>query len=97
MALLHRSRRDEIVERAVASSERMIEKALSTLVREIKALIDDLQRDIDEKLQALTESGETRAADDEVAAVAAERVRSGAAQRTEDGEKALRELGISPR
>lgn len=35
-----------------------------------------------------------RQADDEVGALAAERVRSGAAKRTEDGAEALADLGI---
>ncbi|MDQ3726072.1 MAG: hypothetical protein M3335_09360 [Actinomycetota bacterium] len=38
-----------------------------------------------------------RQADDEVGALAAERIRSGAAQRTEDGEQALADLGIDVR
>jgi hypothetical protein len=38
-----------------------------------------------------------RQADDEVEALAAERVRSGAAERTEDGAQALADLGIDVR
>jgi len=38
-----------------------------------------------------------RQADDEVEALAAERVRSGAADRTEDGANALADLGIDVR
>ena len=38
-----------------------------------------------------------RQADDEVEALAAERIRSGAAERTEDGASALGELGIDVR
>lgn len=38
-----------------------------------------------------------RQADDEVEALAAERVRSGAAERTEDGAQALADLGIEVR
>ncbi len=45
----------------------------------------------------MTEAFEARRADDEVEAVAAERIRSGAAARAEDGAKTLRELGIHPR
>jgi transcriptional regulator with XRE-family HTH domain len=40
------------------------------------------------------DESEIRCADDEAEAVAAERIRSGAAQRTRDGETALAELGI---
>jgi hypothetical protein len=38
-----------------------------------------------------------RQADDEVEALAAERVRTGAAERTQDGAEALEELGIQVR
>lgn len=38
---------------------------------------------------------ESRRADDEAAAVAAERIRSGAAENTEDGAEALASLGIA--
>jgi hypothetical protein len=38
---------------------------------------------------------ESRRADDEAAAIAAERIRSGAAENTEDGAEALASLGIA--
>ncbi len=43
------------------------------------------------------DESEISCADNEVEAVAVERIRSGAAQRTRDGEKVLAELGISVR
>jgi len=55
---------------------------LEAQMREMKGEIADLQ---------------DRQADDEVEALAAERVRSGAAGRTEDGVQALADLGIDVR
>lgn len=46
----------------------------------------------------MMETFESRRADDEVEAVAAERIpRSGAAERTQDGAEALRDIGIRVR
>lgn len=42
----------------------------------------------------LAETLEARGADEEAEALAAERIRSGAAERTQDGAQALAELGI---
>lgn len=55
---------------------------LEAQMREMKGEIADLQ---------------DRQADDEVEALAAERVRSGAADHTEDGAQALADLGIDVR
>jgi hypothetical protein len=49
-----------------------------------------MRNDIDAMIGAL----EARRADDEAAVIAAERIRSGAAEHKEDGIEALRELGI---
>jgi hypothetical protein len=46
---------------------------------------------------SIFEALESRRADDEVEAVAAERIRSGAAERTQDGAEALSEIGIRVR
>ncbi|HEX5929569.1 MAG TPA: hypothetical protein VFY48_09265 [Solirubrobacterales bacterium] len=46
------------------------------------------------KIDAMVEAFGSRRADDEAAAIAAERIRSGAADRTEDGAQALASLGI---
>lgn len=46
---------------------------------------------------SILEALESRRVDDEVEAVAAERIRSGAAERTQDGDEALREIGIRVR
>ncbi|HWN73556.1 MAG TPA: hypothetical protein VNN15_07115 [Solirubrobacterales bacterium] len=42
----------------------------------------------------MAETFESRRADDEAAAIAAERIRSGAADQKEDGAEALAKLGI---
>lgn len=55
---------------------------LEAQMREMKGEIADLQ---------------DRQADDEVEALAAERIRSGAAERTEDSTQALADLGIDVR
>jgi hypothetical protein len=49
------------------------------------------------RLDSMIEAFESRRADDEVEALAAERIRSGAAERTQDGAEALREIGIRVR
>ncbi len=53
-----------------------------------------MREDLDSRLDALAEVVEARGADQEAEALAAERVRTGAAERTEDGAEALGELGI---
>jgi hypothetical protein len=53
-----------------------------------------MQDDLDGRLDAIAESLEAREADEEAEALAAERIRSGAAERTQDGTEALAELGI---
>ena len=45
----------------------------------------EMHDDIDSRLDSMTEAFESRRADDEAAALAAERIRSGAAARTQDG------------
>lgn len=56
-----------------------------------------MREEIETRLEQMTEAIESRRADDEVEAVAAERVRGGGAGRTEDGAQALRDLGIRSR
>jgi hypothetical protein len=56
-----------------------------------------MRDDIDSRLDSMSEAFESRRADDEVEALAAERIRSGAAKRTSDGVEALAELGIRAR
>lgn len=52
-------------------------------------------RKMQEELGALAEALHAHAADAEVEALAAERIKSGAAQRTVDGAETLAELGLS--
>jgi len=66
---------------------------LSRLEDQMRRMRDDM----DARFDSMAETFEARRADDEVEAVAAERIRSGAAGRTEDGAEALRDLGIRPR
>jgi hypothetical protein len=53
-----------------------------------------MQDDVDRRLETVAASMEGRLADEEVEALATERIRSGAADRAEDGTRALTELGI---
>ncbi len=53
-----------------------------------------MQDDIDARLDAIAEGFEISRADDEAETLAAERIRSGADQRTQNGAEALAELGI---
>jgi hypothetical protein len=56
--------------------------------------LEEQMRAMDSKIDAMAETFESRRADDEAAAVAAERIRSGAADHKEDGAEALASLGI---
>jgi endonuclease III len=79
----------------------LLPKTRGSQVLEIVKRLEDQMRsmraDLDTRFDSLVETFESRRADDEVAALAAERIRSGAADRTEDGAEALRELGIHVR
>jgi hypothetical protein len=57
--------------------------------------LEEQMRAMDSKIDAMAETFESRHADDEAAAIAAERIRSGAAGQTEDGAEALASLGIT--
>jgi hypothetical protein len=52
-------------------------------------------RAMDSKIDAMADTFESRRADDEAAAIAAERMRSGAADHTEDGAEVLASLGAT--
>lgn len=56
--------------------------------------LEEQMQAMDSKIDAMTEAFESRRADDEAAAIAAERIRSGAADHKEDGAEALAKLGI---
>ena len=63
---------------------------LSRLEEQMHRMRDDM----DSRLDSMAEAVESRRADDEAAAIAAERIRSGAAEHKEDGAEALAKLGI---
>ncbi len=56
--------------------------------------LEEQMRAMNSKIDAMAETFESRRADDEAAAIAAERIRSGAADHKEDGAEALASLGI---
>lgn len=60
---------------------------------ELRRLEEQMQQ-MNSKIDAMAETFEARRADDEAAAIAAERIRSGAAEHKEDGTGALSKLGI---
>jgi hypothetical protein len=64
------------------------------MLQALEEQVRTLRADFDSRLDSLVETFEGRRADDEVAALAAERIRSGASERTEDGAQALRDLGV---
>lgn len=67
-----------------------------TKSRQLFEMLSDLETQMRE-VRGEIATMQDRRADDEVEALAAERVRSGAAQRTEDGAEALADLGIQVR
>ena len=72
-----------------------------TELAEMLARLEDQMRrmhdDLDGRLEAIAESLDAREADEEAETLAAERIRSGAAERTQDGAEVLAELGIHTR
>lgn len=67
-----------------------------TKSRQLFEMLSDLETQMREVRSEIA-TFQDRRADDEVEALAAERVRSGAAQRIEDGATALADLGIQVR
>jgi hypothetical protein len=78
----------------------LLPKTKSSRVFDMLSRLEDQMRkmrsDIDSRLDLMTETFESRRADDEAEALAAERIRNGAAERTQDGAEALSQLGIRP-
>jgi hypothetical protein len=56
--------------------------------------LEEQMRTMSSRIDEMAETFESRRADDEAAAVAAERIRSGAADHKENGAEALAKLGI---
>lgn len=67
---------------------------LSEMLARLEDQVRRMHDDLDSRLDAIASSLEAGGADEEAEALAAERVRSGAAERTQDGTQALAELGI---
>lgn len=76
----------------------MTPETKSTELRDMLTRLEEqmrrMQDDIDARLDAIAEGFEASRADDEVEAVAVERIRSGATDRRRDGAEVLAELGI---
>jgi CHASE3 domain sensor protein len=56
--------------------------------------LEEQMQTMNSRIDEMAETFESRRADDEAAAIAAERIRSGAADHKEDGVDALAKLGI---
>lgn len=56
--------------------------------------LEEQMKAMNSRIDEMAETFEVRRADEEAAAIAAERIRSGAADHKEDGAKALSKLGI---
>ena len=56
--------------------------------------LEEQMRSMNSRIDSMAETFEARRADDEAAAIAAERIRSGAAEHKEDGTEVLAKLGI---
>jgi len=78
----------------MASASETKSTELRDMLTRLEEQIRRMQDDIDTRLDAIAEGFEVSRADDEAEALAAERIRSGADQRTQDGAEALAELGI---
>ncbi len=65
----------------------------SRVQNKLRRLEEQMQK-MNSKIDSMTEVFEARRADDEAAAIAAGRIRSGAARHKEDGVEALAKLGI---
>jgi hypothetical protein len=70
---------------------------LADMLARLEDRMRRMQDDLDSRLDAIAESLDACGADGEDETLAAERIRSGAATRTQDGAEALAELGIHTR
>jgi hypothetical protein len=64
------------------------------MLRRLEDQMRSMREDMDSRFDSMAEAFESRHADEEAAALAAERIRSGAADHSEDGAAALAQLGI---
>lgn len=72
----------------------LISRMKSGRVQDKVRRLEEQMQAMNSKIDAMAETFESRRADDEAAAIAAERIRSGAADHKEDGAGALAKLGI---
>jgi hypothetical protein len=72
----------------------LLSRVKSGRVEEKVRRLEEQMQTMNSKVDSMVEAFESRRADDEAAAVAAERIRSGAADHREDGAEALAKLGI---
>jgi hypothetical protein len=77
----------------VSASEAKSEELMGRLGR-LEEEMRRMQDDVDARLDAMAEGLQASRADDEAETLAAERIRSGAVERTRDGAGVLAELGI---
>lgn len=72
----------------------LISRMRSGRVQDKVRRLEEQMRTMNSKIDAMASAFESRRADDEADAIAAERIRSGAADQTENGAEALASLGI---
>jgi outer membrane murein-binding lipoprotein Lpp len=72
----------------------LISRMRSGRVQDKVRRLEEQMQTMNSKIDAMAQTFEARRADDEAAAIAAERIRSGAADHTEDGAEALASLSI---
>lgn len=72
----------------------LISRMRSGRVQDKVRRLEEQMNAMNSKIDAMAETFEARRADDEAAAIAAERIRSGAADHRENGTEALASLGI---
>jgi hypothetical protein len=78
----------------MASASETKSTQLMDMLARLEAQMRTMQSDIDARLDAIAEGFEASRADDEAETLGAERIRSGAAERTRNGAEVLAELGI---
>jgi hypothetical protein len=79
----------------VAPASEIKSGELADMLARLEDQMRRMREDFDARLDAIADAIEMGHADDEAAALAAERIRSGAAERTRDGVEVLAELGIT--
>jgi hypothetical protein len=72
----------------------LLPRPRSGQVREKLHRLEEQMQAMNTRIDEMAEAFESRRADDEAPAIAAERIRSGAADHKEDGAEALAKLGI---